>query len=105
MAGHKEDLKSVFVTGGGHLEEVLYHTVYGEGTLDRHGFAVAIVRPYGDGHRRRVAMRWCEQPNRKLGFPQSSARSAWFEVPEWMESAILSAAARQNSREIEEEVL
>ncbi|MCJ2141379.1 hypothetical protein [Methylobacterium sp. E-066] len=103
MSIQKDDLSDVFVTGGGNLEQIVYHTQYDDPDTGPHGFAVAVVRPYGEGHRRRIAMRWCDQPGRKLGFPQSSARAAWFEVPLWLESAILKAVAEQLAKEISEE--
>jgi hypothetical protein len=101
MAANKDDLKQVFVTGGGDLEQVVYHTTYSDPKDSEYGFAVAITRPYGAGHRRRVAMRWCDEPGRPLGFPQSSARAVWFEVPDWMEEAVLQAAAQQLAKEID----
>ncbi len=105
MPKHRDDLTQVFVTGSGTLESVVYHTQYDDPKGGEYGFAVAITRPYGPGHKRRVAMRWCDEPGRPLGFPQSSARAVWFEVPDWMEEAVLTAVAKQTTKEIRNEVV
>jgi hypothetical protein len=103
MPSQRDDLDTVHVTGGEASEQVVCRGRYDDTKTGRYAFAVATVGLNEAQHRRRVAMRWCDQPDRKLGFPQSSARAAWFEVPPWMEAAILKAAAEQSAKEIREE--
>jgi hypothetical protein len=65
------------------------------------GVAVAIVRDV-EG-KKRLAVRWNGNSNRKLGFPQSSAHAAWFELPDWMEKAVLHAVADKITQELQAE--